>query len=371
MITSSLFRLTTSGNNHRTEKQENNSTNENVNFFFKNHKTSNEKIKEQESDSFEDICSSADDTRCDGDDNHEHSKNHDHNGLLDTAVEGIHIAGDVIRTMGSTGGLALAAIAGTGLSGLYYAVDGIKDMKEAIKERSVTLGVEASGHLMAAGHSVLEAAHCTAEKIHVTTNAVCHSSHVHNAVEIGHGTAVAIETSDDIAAAGAGAADLAGTAAEAVGTGETVGTAAEVASTAAETSKIGKLLGPAKTALHSPVVHQAAHVLGIGHGAVEIVIGGKKIHDGIKADDNKLILSGVIDAGMGAATIAVILSGSPMTGAALGALFLADLYVDRKVHMENLGKLKDKLENTSGRIKERFPDKTDEFENDCNVMTAS
>ncbi|MCE1245535.1 MAG: hypothetical protein LWY06_02700 [Firmicutes bacterium] len=90
----------------------------------------------------------------------EHHKVHheDKFDYIDDGMKGIHVAAEVAHSAHVAGLAAGVAVGGAAVAGLYFGMEGVRDMKRAIEEKDVTEGVKATGHLALAGQAVINTA---------------------------------------------------------------------------------------------------------------------------------------------------------------------------------------------------------------------
>lgn len=87
----------------------------------------------------------------------------DTHDVMHENMEAIHIGVEMAHSAEATGLLGAASMAGGAVSGLYFGIEGVKDMKLAIKEKNLMHGVEATGHLGLAAEAGMELAAHAAE----------------------------------------------------------------------------------------------------------------------------------------------------------------------------------------------------------------
>jgi hypothetical protein len=210
-----------------------------------------------------------------------------HGGILHDAMKTAHVGGAIAHSAEATGILADIGLAGGVASGIYFGIEGVKDLKEAVANHDVMGELKASGHLALAGEAAVEAT-------------------------------------------------------------------METASIFTHTSAAAGLMGPAVAALaHSHALHMAAATLGVVHGAVEVVLGGKEVYDGVKAHDKKKMLTGALLMGVGSAIAGVAMGGGLPAGIALGAFFLPYLAVKNSQAIKNTAvKAVDRMKSAYHRVSE-------------------
>lgn len=77
-------------------------------------------------------------------------------------METLHVAAETSASFGLDGRLNLTGTASGAagiISGVYFGVKGVQDLKKAIEKKDALEGLEAGGHLLLAGEASIEAAH--------------------------------------------------------------------------------------------------------------------------------------------------------------------------------------------------------------------
>ena len=75
--------------------------------------------------------------------------------VVHEGMEAIHIGAEVLETLEAAGALAMAGTVGAAASGVFFGIEGVKDLKKAVKEKNVTEGIEAGAHLSLAGEAAI------------------------------------------------------------------------------------------------------------------------------------------------------------------------------------------------------------------------
>ncbi|MDQ7824278.1 MAG: hypothetical protein RDV48_15865 [Candidatus Eremiobacteraeota bacterium] len=179
-----------------------------------------------------------------------------HHALHDS-MEAAHIAGEVFKAAGTGGILAAAAGAGSIASGIYFAIEGARDLREAREKKDLLAGIESAGHLMLSGEVAVDAARLAMQS---------------GALQGIAGSAIA-------------------------------------------------------AAISSPLATAAGTALGVGHGAAEIITGGKEFLEGFRNKDVKKALAGGLTIGIGSSAAAVSLGGGLPACIALGTFFTVETVI--------------------------------------------
>ncbi len=94
----------------------------------------------------------------------EYSVAHDSMDVLHTATETATSLGCAGKLDALGSGVSAAGI----LSGLYFGVSGVRDLNKAIKDKNVTNGIEAGGHMLLGGEAAIDAARLAVQSSAIT-----------------------------------------------------------------------------------------------------------------------------------------------------------------------------------------------------------
>lgn len=76
-------------------------------------------------------------------------------GMLHEGAEVVHVGSEILEAIEAGGVLAALGTLGSVASGVYFGIEGARDLKTAIKEKNLVEGIEASGHLSVAGEAAI------------------------------------------------------------------------------------------------------------------------------------------------------------------------------------------------------------------------
>jgi hypothetical protein len=97
---------------------------------------------------------------------HHNVHHNDKHAYLNEGMKAIHVAAEVAHSAHAAGAIAGLAVGGAAAAGIYFGIEGVKDMGKAIEEKDVVEGVKATGHLalaaQAAINTAVEATHLSA-----------------------------------------------------------------------------------------------------------------------------------------------------------------------------------------------------------------
>lgn len=213
-------------------------------------------------------------------------------------MEGIHIASEMADPLGAAGFLGSLAAVGTIATGISFGIAGVKDMKEAVKNKNAMGMIESTGHLMVAGDAVLA-----------------------------------------------------------------------VSSLLTSSAAISAVMGPSAAAvLSSPAMAAAGMVFGIGHGAAEVIVGGKEFADGIKAKEKNEAISGLLKMGIGSSIMACVMGAGLPGGIALAVLLAADISFRRDSYKQGLIEMHGAAKQALNKLKNKItPQKTSESQKNKDI----
>ena len=82
--------------------------------------------------------------------------------ILHENMEIAHVGAEIAAAAGATGLLGALGSIGCAASGIYFGIEGVHDVKVAVKEKNLAQGIEAGGHLALAGEAAAETIHALA-----------------------------------------------------------------------------------------------------------------------------------------------------------------------------------------------------------------